>query len=709
MAIETNELIDVQTLSPFKRFIMTIGNLPTSYLESMTYGEMLMWFCNYLQETVIPTVNNNAEAVEELQGLFIELKNYVDEYFDNLDVQQEINNKLDAMVEDGTLTTLIGAYVQPRIDDQNIVIQGIDQYVRDKLSEQDIKIDDLTSGSPLVASSTSEMTETDRIYVNTTDGKWYYYDGDSWEIGGTYQSAEDSTTVNKLVNFSPLFAKYIQNNTIVIAKTETALTVAPKSNANTYVFTENNFKALTVSELTTSFALADYNIASGTWFLYVSITDGVNPTEIKLIASTSSKTWKPNDIILAIIRPTQLISLVPYGITYNGVDIGYVVRSYGYQIPQGSYNRFNVANDTTAKTFTITTGGSQVVLMTNMEFTSIPANTNTTLSYDINTSISSLAGVIWSPFNAQLQLINLPTSSGARDNIISGSVYTKIYGDVLLFIYHIPTGKIFPLINEFYYNGTLISKDKYDSQITNLQNQINTLNVAKYDFLRCFKNFTFIGDSLTAGFVSVDGHTISSADAKTGNNNWPSYLCSRLNRTFTNLSQGSSTIENWRYANQTGNPDTDIENADITTGIYFVALGVNDLRNNLSVGTSSDIDESDYTQNANSVYGNYDYIINKLKEFNPTAKIFTFTIPNDQSGASTYNAPIKYVSNLYDNVYCIDLYELYDFTSGFMHNNYYNGHYDPIGYNYLSLLIESAVNDYIAENYTEFNLVPYNY
>lgn len=107
MAIETNELIDVKTLSPFKRFIMTIGNLPTSYLESMTYGEMLMWFCNYLQETVIPTVNNNAEAVEELQNLYEELKQYVDDYFDNLDVQDEINNKLDALVEDGTLEGLM--------------------------------------------------------------------------------------------------------------------------------------------------------------------------------------------------------------------------------------------------------------------------------------------------------------------------------------------------------------------------------------------------------------------------------------------------------------------------------------------------------------------------------------------------------------------------------------------------------------------------
>ena len=112
MAIELNETIDVKTLPPFKKFIMTIGNIPTSYLESMSYAELLMWFCNYLQETVIPTVNNNGEAVEELQGLFEELKTYVDTYFENLDVQEEINTKLDEMAEDGSLADVL----EPIID-----------------------------------------------------------------------------------------------------------------------------------------------------------------------------------------------------------------------------------------------------------------------------------------------------------------------------------------------------------------------------------------------------------------------------------------------------------------------------------------------------------------------------------------------------------------------------------------------------------------
>lgn len=91
---------NVEKISPFKNFCVTIGNLPTSYLESMSYYEMLCWFCKYLENTINPAINNNAEALEELQS-------YVANYFDTLDVSEEINDKLDEMVENGTMAEII--------------------------------------------------------------------------------------------------------------------------------------------------------------------------------------------------------------------------------------------------------------------------------------------------------------------------------------------------------------------------------------------------------------------------------------------------------------------------------------------------------------------------------------------------------------------------------------------------------------------------
>lgn len=112
------QTVDTVDTGPFRKLVMTIGELPTAFVESMTYYELLAWFTNYLETVIIPTVNNNGECVKELQDkfinlndAFIQLKKYVDEYFENLDVQDEINNKLDAMAEAGTLQEIIGAYL----------------------------------------------------------------------------------------------------------------------------------------------------------------------------------------------------------------------------------------------------------------------------------------------------------------------------------------------------------------------------------------------------------------------------------------------------------------------------------------------------------------------------------------------------------------------------------------------------------------------
>ena len=100
-------LENIETIeSPFRRFVTTIGVFPTAFTDAMTYYECLAYLVKYIEETVIPAVNDNAEALTELQTLFIQLKSFVENYFANLDVQEEINNKLDQMVEDGTFEDL---------------------------------------------------------------------------------------------------------------------------------------------------------------------------------------------------------------------------------------------------------------------------------------------------------------------------------------------------------------------------------------------------------------------------------------------------------------------------------------------------------------------------------------------------------------------------------------------------------------------------
>ena len=129
---DSHQKIEIPTMKviPLKKICMTIGQLPTAYLETLSYYEMLVWFIEYLKNNIIPTINNNASAVQEVQSIVLslqeyinnyknsidsdveELEEYMNNYFENLDVQEEINNKLDQMLEDGVLEQIIEQFIQ---------------------------------------------------------------------------------------------------------------------------------------------------------------------------------------------------------------------------------------------------------------------------------------------------------------------------------------------------------------------------------------------------------------------------------------------------------------------------------------------------------------------------------------------------------------------------------------------------------------------
>lgn len=85
--------------------------LPLVYDDSLSYMELLNKMVIYLNNTIqdVAAVETN---VDSLLAAYNQLQKYVNDYFDNLDVQDEINIKLDGLVEDGTMSELI----QPFID-----------------------------------------------------------------------------------------------------------------------------------------------------------------------------------------------------------------------------------------------------------------------------------------------------------------------------------------------------------------------------------------------------------------------------------------------------------------------------------------------------------------------------------------------------------------------------------------------------------------
>ena len=106
---------------PFVQYCAML--IPTVFDDSLSYYEALCALSKWLQDNVITVINNNATVTDsyiQLTNEYIQLtddlKEYVENYFENLDVQTEINNKLDAMVEDGTLSAIIAPIVGDQID-----------------------------------------------------------------------------------------------------------------------------------------------------------------------------------------------------------------------------------------------------------------------------------------------------------------------------------------------------------------------------------------------------------------------------------------------------------------------------------------------------------------------------------------------------------------------------------------------------------------
>lgn len=122
----------VETLKPLKHFCQTIGELPSSYVETMSYYEMILWFTNYLRNTIIPTINNNALLLEELKVLVINLKEVVDDI--EVDIQKELDdlqNLLESQIS--VLNNGLNARIDNEVDTlndriDNIVLDNVNVY-----------------------------------------------------------------------------------------------------------------------------------------------------------------------------------------------------------------------------------------------------------------------------------------------------------------------------------------------------------------------------------------------------------------------------------------------------------------------------------------------------------------------------------------------------------------------------------------------------
>lgn len=69
--------------------------------------------------------------------------------------------------------------------------------VKERVAVLETMIQRVASGAPIVVANASAMTDTDQIYVLSTNGKWYYHNGSAWVVGGTYGALSTDTTLTQ--------------------------------------------------------------------------------------------------------------------------------------------------------------------------------------------------------------------------------------------------------------------------------------------------------------------------------------------------------------------------------------------------------------------------------------------------------------------------------------------------------------------------------
>ena len=104
------EMSVIKDLKPFKFWCSKV--LPSVYDDSLSYYELLTKVLRYLNDTMesVETLNGN---VENIYNAYLLLEDYVNNYFETADFEAMVNARLDEMAIDGTLTRLIGTYVDP--------------------------------------------------------------------------------------------------------------------------------------------------------------------------------------------------------------------------------------------------------------------------------------------------------------------------------------------------------------------------------------------------------------------------------------------------------------------------------------------------------------------------------------------------------------------------------------------------------------------
>lgn len=191
--------------------------LPLVYDDSLSYYELLNKVVSYLNNT-IEDVAKAEGNIDSLLTAYTQLQTYVNDYFDNLDVQEEINNKLDAMAESGELSDLLEPFIPALVTSWlNEHITPTSPIVDNSLSISGAAADAKVTGDELAK---TVMASEKYIEHSNLQG---YTDADGFENNRIFLISSDveETDIANLPNYNQL--GYVLTLTANIAISDTGV------------------------------------------------------------------------------------------------------------------------------------------------------------------------------------------------------------------------------------------------------------------------------------------------------------------------------------------------------------------------------------------------------------------------------------------------------------------------------------------------------
>lgn len=262
---------DPAGLKPFRFWCQKV--LPLVYDDTLSYYELLCKVVDYLNHTM-EDVNTLSGDVEGLHAAYVQLQDYVNEYFDNLDVQAEINAKLDSMAASGALSTLLAPYIP------DLVSAWLEANITPTSPAVDASL--TVSGAAADAKVTGEKIRdfyNSAMFKQSVLGLWEYGNKSVGGSDDTGYTLGDSAQTFSLKNI------YYTDRPIVVFKKASAVTNNIECAVQIFTKSGNkyygNLSLLSWFGSAASATLISTTIPSDTYF-WIGFRNGSNPTNLTL-------------------------------------------------------------------------------------------------------------------------------------------------------------------------------------------------------------------------------------------------------------------------------------------------------------------------------------------------------------------------------------------------------------------------------------------